>query len=58
MVTKDDLLSELGFQDEKQELEKLSWDQRGWIDYDVLLRGGFLHLLEGCLRSVLAGMPW
>jgi hypothetical protein len=41
VATKTLLLSEPGFEDEKKQMEELSWDQQGGIDYEVLLRSSF-----------------
>ena len=38
VTTKVDLLSEAGFEKELGEMEELTWDQMGLIDYEVLLR--------------------
>lgn len=38
VATKTELLSEEGFEEEMEEMEKLTWDQRGLIDFEVLLR--------------------
>jgi hypothetical protein len=36
--TKEELLAEKGFERELKEMKALTWDQRGLIDYEVLLR--------------------
>jgi hypothetical protein len=36
--TKEELLAEKGYERELKEMKALTWDQRGLIDYEVLLR--------------------
>jgi len=38
VTTKEELLARKGFQKELKEMKSLTWDQRGLIDYEVLLR--------------------
>jgi hypothetical protein len=37
VATKTDLLDQPGLEVEKQEMEELNWDQKGMVDYEVLL---------------------
>jgi hypothetical protein len=41
VTTKDLLLSEPGFESAKVQMENVSWDQKGIIDYLVLLRSSY-----------------